>query len=330
VRRSFRARATLAALLLAAGCGGSGRTPQSPSSVNSTTLPPPPGLLAGAVMSIVAGEDQGPVVGARVVLAGREYTSDAAGQVVLAETVVYGSLVDVVATGFLSRQTTLRAASGTRLLLWPQTTASGLDETYTAQVVYTWGSAEPPPQGSTRLQRLSEGTTQAVVVASPEILGDDQAHQAHVAAVESVNAWIGGRVRYALSSVAPGSGVVFDARVDPARASCSEVRGIFFGRYNSRGEITGGDIVYCSLDVARSGTVTHELGHSVGLQHSLVRREEVMAPFYSRARAVVFGVREGLVMNLLFERRAGNAFPDSDRSLSATASVATPGPIVCN
>ena len=83
------------------------------------------------------------------------------------------------------------------------------------------------------------------------------------------------------------------------------------------------------LDVARTGTVTHEFGHSVGLQHSFVRREEVMALFFPRSRSSVFSPREGLVMNLLYERRAGNAYPDSDRSLSATAAAARPRMIRC-
>ena len=150
-----------------------------------------------------------------------------------------------------------------------------------------------------------------------------------MAGIEAVNAWIGGRVRYSLSSTTPASGLVIDARIDPSAEDCKDSRAFFDGRFNPRGEITGGEIVYCGLDVARTGTVTHELGHSVGLQHSFVRREEVMAPFFSRSRSSVFSPREGLVMNLLYERRAGNAYPDSDRSLSATAAAARPRKIRC-
>jgi len=54
-----------------------------------------------------------------------------------------------------------------------------------------------------------------------------------------------------------------------------------------------------------------------------------MALFFPRSRSSVFSPREGLVMNLLYERRAGNAYPDSDRSLSATAAAARPRMIRC-
>ena len=52
-----------------------------------------------------------------------------------------------------------------------------------------------------------------------------------------------------------------------------------------------------------------------------------MTPFFSRSRSTRFSAREGLVMNLLFERPAGNLFPDSDRSTSAAA--IRPLKIVC-
>lgn len=311
---------------LACGGGSDGRSPQTASSLPT---PPPDSLASGTALTLVSGEDSRPLAGAKATLAGREYTSNDAGQVTLGESVRFGSLVDLTATGFLSRQTTLRSTGGTRFLLWPKTTASGVDETFTVQVVYTESAAtEPASQGAAILRRLSEGTTQAFVVLSQEILQDDRAHQAHVAGVDAVNNWIGGRVRYALSAAPVSGGVVFQARVDGARVDCNSARATFFGRYNSRGEITGGEIVYCEMETARTGTVTHELGHSVGLQHSFVRREEVMAPFYSRSRSAVFSAREGLVMNLLLERRAGNRFPDSDRSLAAAAAASYP--ISCN
>jgi len=312
---------------LACGSGSDGGSPQTASSLPT---PPPDSLASGTVLTVVSGEDDRPLAGVKAILAGREYTSNDGGQVTLAESVRFGSLVDLTATGFLSRQTTLRSSGGTLFLLWPQMTASGIDETFTAQVVYTESAAtEPASQGSAILRRLSEGTTQAFVVLSQQILQDDRAHQAHVAGVDAVNAWIGGCVRYVLAGAPVAGGVVFEARVDGARVDCNSARATFFGRYNGRGEITGGEIVYCELETARTGTVTHELGHSVGLQHSFVRREEVMAPFYSRSRSAVFSAREGLVMSLLFERRAGNRFPDSDRSVVGAA-VVSHHPIICN
>jgi len=311
----------LATLLLAAlswpGCAGSGGgSPHAPSAV---ATPPPNALAAGTSVSMVSGENQKPVAGARVILAGREYTSDAAGQVTLAEAVSFGSLVDVVVAGFLSRQTTLRSSGGTPFVLWPRATTSGLDEDFTAQIVYTWATSDPPAHGTTPLERPREGTTQAVVSLSQQILDDGAAHQAHAQAVDDLNAWLGSRMRYVLAGTPPASGVVFVARVDPADAECADgTRAYFLGDYNPRGEITGGEVVYCSLDVARSATVSHELGHSVGLQHSY-GRSELMTPFFSRSRNTGFSAREGLVMNLLFERRAGNMFPDSDRAVSGAA-----------
>jgi hypothetical protein len=313
--RTFLPGATLLplAILSASACGGSGRGPQAPSALPTAAAA---GLAAGSVISLVSGEDHEPVSGARVVVAGREYGSDAAGQVTLAEPVSYGSLVDVVAAGFLNRQTALRSGA-TRFVLWPRATASGLDEAFTAQIVYTWGSASPPAHGSNALQRIRDGATLAVVVLSPQLLEDGAAHQAHVAAVDDLNASLAGRMRYVLAAEAPPGGVVFRARVDPAEPLCADARAFFDGDF-ARGEIVGGAVVYCSLDVARASTVAHELGHSTGLQH-VYGGNELMTPSFSRARRATFGAREGLAMKLLFERRAGNLFPDTDRGVAGTA-----------
>ena len=87
---------TLLALFAGLGaCGGSGgSTPQTPSAV---ATPAPRALAAGTTVSIVSGEDDAPVEGARVVVGTREYVTDGSGQIVLAETVPYGTFVDVVA-----------------------------------------------------------------------------------------------------------------------------------------------------------------------------------------------------------------------------------------
>ena len=44
-----------------------------------------------------------------------------------------------------------------------------------------------------------------------------------------------------------------------------------------------------------------------------------MSPFYSRYRIDEFSPREELAMRLLFERPAGNRFPDTDREPSAAS-----------
>jgi len=319
------ATVVLALTLLLPGCGGGNSgTTQSPSPV---VTPPPRGLAAGAAVSVVSGADSGPVAGARVILAGREYSTDGAGQVVLADAVDYGSLVDVVAPGFLARQTSLRKGGSSRFVLWPQTTSSGVDEAFTTHIVYTWGSREPPEPGSTPLDRLLDGASEAFVWMSDEIQADGGASQRHEEAVAEINSWLGGRIRYSLAVSRPTGVLFFEARVDTEDTFCAEgIRAYFDGRRNSRGEITGGEIVYCWLEVARASTVIHELGHSVGLQHSN-STNELMGRYYSRHRREQFSEREGLVMNLLFERPAGNRFPDTDRG--AAAAAAGPFRILC-
>jgi hypothetical protein len=269
---------------------------------------------------VVSGENGQPVGGARVVVAGRVYDADASGQVTVAERAPVGSLVDVLAQGFFDRQTLARSDGNTRLLLWPSTTAFGLSEDYTSALVYTAGTANPPAAGSSPLLRLRQGTTQAFVSVSPEIAQDDRANFAHQSAVDMLNAAMGGRVVYSLAPTRPASGVVFDTRVDLADSLCASGRRIL--AYTSvsllAGEIVGGRVVYCGIDVARTSTVAHELGHTTGLQHSL-DPADLMAAFKTAKEREEFGPREILTMNLLLERRGGNRFPDNDRDVAPSA-----------
>lgn len=81
----------------------------------------------------------------------------------------------------------------------------------------------------------------------------------------------------------------------------------------------GGEVVYCTLTVARTKTVIHELGHTLGLQHVYSYSHDVMNPQYTYDRRPRFTDREGLIMNLLFERPAGNRYPDSDREATGVS-----------
>ncbi len=322
--RGSLALGVVAALPWLAGCGGP--LPRAPSSPSPT---PDAALSTGTTLSVVSGENGQTIGSARLVVAGRTYEADTLGQVALAERVPFGSFVDVVAPGFLDRQTVIRRASDTRFVLWPRTTTSGLSEAYTAAIVYTAGTATPPPSGSSPLRRLRLGTTQVLVAISEQINQDDRAHLAHEEGVAMLNAALAGRVVYALAPSRPPTGVVFDSRVDPADSTCVEnPRILAFTVLNLQGgETTGGRVVFCGLDAMRKEIVAHELAHTVGLQHSQNARE-VMARFVQANSYQDFGSLEILSMSLLFERRGGNLFPDNDRDVPASGSGTVT--IVCN
>jgi hypothetical protein len=293
------------------GCGGGGGRTSTPTP--STT--PDPRIPAGAAITVLNGETGAPVGGATVNVGGRLQTSDGAGVVRLGEPVPPGTPVDITAPGMLDRQTTLREA-GTQFL-WPKTTANGIDENYTATLVYTSAGRQGGPIGAQPLLRVALGATVAVVP-SAEILGDDRAHDFHREAVEQLTAIVGGAVRFRLERTAPASGVVFTTRIEPGNATCAQnTRGFAVSNLRNS-EIVGGEVVFCDDQIARSATVTHELGHTFGLRHSPDARDLMFGTFV-RGRTPEFGPRETLIMNLMLKRPPGNRFPDSDRAAGAAA-----------
>ena len=290
-------------------CGGGGSRPSAP----TPTTTPDPRLPAGSAITILSGETGAPVAGVTFNIGGRVLNSDGAGVVRLAEPVAPGTALDMTAPGMLDRQTTLREA-GTQFL-WPRTTANGIDENYTATLVYTSAGRQTGPVGQQPLLRLAPGASVAIVP-SAEILADDRAHDFHREAVEQLTAIAGGAVRFRLEATAPASGVVFTTRIEPGNPTCAQnTRG--FATSNLRNsEIVGGEVVFCDDQIARSATVTHELGHTFGLRHSPDARDLMFGTFL-RGRTPEFGARETLIMNLMLRRPAGNRFPDSDRTAGA-------------
>ncbi len=297
-------------------CGG-GPASSSSSASSVPTASTTAGLASGARLTAVSGETGAPVADARFVIAGNSYVADGAGTVTLAQPAALGSLVDIVATGFLDRQTLIRSRDTTLFALWPRSTTTGLSEDYSASLVYTLGLESPTARGSTPLRRHRLTTREVVVALSEEIIRDDLAHAAHADAVASLNAAHEGRLSYVLAPGRPAAGVVFDVHADPADNDCAtrSIRAYTALTLNAF-EITGGRIVYCQLDAARTSTVAHELGHTSGLQHS-PDLSEVMGGMFSPSRRGSFGLRESLALKLMHERSGGNRYPDSDRELSA-------------
>ena len=300
----------MVALLLLPACGRDSPTRSTPVSTPETGFP------AGTVFSIASGATNAPVPGAAVTVAGLAYTADGQGQVRLTQRAESQALLDVVAPGWLDRQTLLRRPEATRFSLWPRTGPAGFDDNYTATLVYTSPATGGGPVGERSLLRLRGGDTRATVVLSPELLADPQAVAAHQAAIDGLNSAVNGAVVYVLASAAPAAGIVFTTAVDASDASCEpRVRGFFSGRTQAS-EIFEGRVVYCSQSVARTTTAMHELGHSFGLGHSPEPRD-IMFTTFGGVRGEGFTSREVLAMNLLLTRRGGNRYPDNDRQVTA-------------
>jgi hypothetical protein len=192
----IRRLAVILTILPLGACGGSSN--RSPVAAGPVATPAPTGLSAGTALSVVSGETGAPVAGARLVVAGRELAADGGGQAILAETAGPGTFVDVIAAGFLDRQTLVRSDRVARHALWPRTSPVGIDEGYTADIVYA--SASQP------MRRLRAGTTRVFVVVSDQIRGDDSANAAHQQGVDAINDALEGRVVYALSPTRPSEG----------------------------------------------------------------------------------------------------------------------------
>ena len=312
-----RARASVAAtaLVLFASCGGGSRT--GPTSVTV----PPAGLASGTVLTLVSGETGAAVAGATVTIGAQTLTSDGAGEVRLTALAPLGAAIDIVHPAYLDRLSTVRTDAGQRFALWPKSTGAGLSEHYTATLVYTSTTDPPGPTGDASLSRLPRGASMVVVVPSDELLADGPSMDAHTRAVAALGEATGGAVGYVLAPTRPATGIVVTTRFDASDALCLEggVRAFMRGTYQGR-ELRGGEVVYCSMNAARTGTVTHELGHTFGLRHAPEARD-VMSSQFSQARATTFGPRESLVMRLMLDRPAGNRYPDNDRSASGSTST---------
>jgi hypothetical protein len=295
--------------LLLLGCQAP--SPVAPEAARVPSAPAAAGgsLEAGAVLAFVSGESGAPAGNVDVLLDGRlRYRTDAAGQVRLTESTDFPVWIEASSPDYLLRQTALRSVDDRRLSLWPSRSPTGLDEDLTRALVYT----DAASRQSVRLRRLQEGDVS--VVPSGEFLRDATAMAALRAAVETLTHATGGAVRFRVEST-PTSGVVIDTAIN-AQDPAMGVNAALAYRTLDGNRITGGRLVFRSLDVARLvPVVTHELSHTLGLEHSSNPGDLMYAMIGSEPKEL--SSRERLVITLMRKRRAGNRFPDDDREEAA-------------
>ena len=306
------------------GCGGSSPMPTGPSS----SVPGGPSMPAGTVVSLRSGETDQPVAGASVTLSAQSsagpfntvFTSDAAGQFALDRAVSLSStpLLDVSAPGFLVRTTILRSDE-TTISLWPSSSGTGLDEDFSSTAAYS-ASACPAVNTGASVLRRTPSSVRTINVSFGDSIQDQAAETAHQQAIARLNDATGGVPAYQFTSGVAG-GVPVVAEIDPNNSTCSTGVGPLRATValtTANGEILSGRMVYCSLGAARSlELVLHELGHTLGLYHSS-STADVM--YCAPGRPQVFSSRERLLMRLSRQRRAGNRWPDNDRSASSLLS----------
>jgi hypothetical protein len=287
----------------------------------------PAGFAAGTTLTVFSGADDRPVPAAIVRIAGQELRTDASGEIRFATAVDVGVMLSIDAEGFFQRRTRLRTLQDLHVGLWPRETPSiGVTEEYTRRLVY--GSGGGPTV--LPLRRLAPAITHvtllpdAAVRAVPETMSDLRAAAARATAATGVS--------FGVDSRAPGAAVV-EVQA-PGNEPCGPNVRACIGLDYSGLEITGGrmsfafeqkDLAYWGMD-----SILHELGHLFGLHHSGRRGDLMDVSTAARRDRADFTPAEYRSLRLLFQRRAGNLFPDDDAALQVQSRSRRRELIVCD
>ena len=289
--------------------------PSSSPSVASAAPPAPgerkpnggstPALGGPLTLTFVSGESQLPVAAARVTTEGRSYVSDGAGVVAIER----GSAISIQASGFLERRALAR---GERLSLWPRVSATGLDEEYTARLVYNCAAAGCA-DGGEPLGRVNQGTV--TLVPSRDLAADRIALGSLDEAAHLWTAATRGEVVFALGP-ASAAGTIVEVDVDPADpAILSKGAAGVTRRQYSGAAVVRARITLRSIELARRIPLSiHEIGHAFGLGHS-PRVGDVMWSGPELYDAKDLSSREKLAVSLMLQRSSGNRYPDTEEGI---------------